>query len=84
MRLDLHAIRLGETIARLRDDLGMTQADLAAKASLTQQQLSKLEKAKGCNLETLLKVCEALDMDLGLKPRAEDMAPPSTKTSRTS
>lgn len=66
---ELHAARLAIEIAQARDNLGMTQADLATKAHITQQQLSKVENAKACNVETLFKVCDALEMDLTLRPR---------------
>jgi HTH-type transcriptional regulator / antitoxin HipB len=66
---DMHAARLAIEIAQARENLGMSQADLASKAHITQQQLSKVENAKACNVETLFKVCDALEMDLTLSPR---------------
>lgn len=66
---ELHAARLAIEIAQARENLGLTQADLATKAHITQQQLSKVENAKACNVDTLFKVCDALEMDLTLSPR---------------
>jgi HTH-type transcriptional regulator / antitoxin HipB len=66
---ELHAVRLAIEIAQARESQGMTQSDLASKAHITQQQLSKVENAKACKVETLFKVCDALGMDLVLRPR---------------
>lgn len=66
---DLHAARIAIEIAQARECLKMTQSDLAKRAHITQQQLSKVENAKACKVETLLKVCDALGMDLTLMPR---------------
>lgn len=66
---ELHAARLAIEFAQAREDQGLTQSDLAARAHITQQQLSKVENAKACKLETAMKVADALGMDLTLKPR---------------
>lgn len=57
------SIRLLETRARL----GLSQKDLAQKADITQQQLSKLENGVSYNITTLLKVCKALGLKLELE-----------------
>jgi transcriptional regulator with XRE-family HTH domain len=67
---ELHAARLAMEIAQARENQGMTQSTLAARARITQQQLSKVENAKACKLETVMKVADALGMELTLKPRA--------------
>jgi transcriptional regulator with XRE-family HTH domain len=66
---ELHAARLAVEIAQAREKQGMTQSALAFRARITQQQLSKVENAKACKVETLFKVCDALGMELTLKPR---------------
>ena len=66
---ELHFARLAIEIAQERESQKLTQSDLASKAQITQQQLSKVENAKACKVETLLKVCDALGMDLVLIPR---------------
>ena len=66
---ELHAARLAVEIAQIREEKSMTQSDLASRAHITQQQLSKIENAKACKVETLFKVCDALGMDLVLSPR---------------
>lgn len=69
---ELQAARLAVEIAQAREKQGMTQSALASRAHITQQQLSKVENAKACKVETLFKVCDALGMELTLKPRGED------------
>lgn len=68
---ELQAARLAAEIAAARDKQGMTQSDLASRAHITQQQLSKVENAKACKVETLIKVADALGMEVTLKPRTD-------------
>lgn len=58
-------------IAKRREKKGLTQRQLARRAEISQQQVSRVEKAgvSGMNLKTLVKVCDALDLDISLKPR---------------
>ena len=51
-----------------REHLGLSQGEVARKAKITQQQLSKIENGINCNISTFLKVCTALgiQVDLGL------------------
>ena len=79
--LELRAARLAVEIALARDRQGMTQAALAFRAGITQQQLSKIENSKACKVETLLKVCGALGMDLVLSPRKEGAKEPKKRRS---
>jgi HTH-type transcriptional regulator/antitoxin HipB len=46
--------------ARMRD--GISQAQLAKRANVTQQQLSKVENGINCNMTTFLRVCNALKL----------------------
>jgi len=57
--------------ARLKN--GMTQKELAAKAGVTQQMLSRVENAATPNvtLNTISQICSALGMDVGLVPPAK-------------
>lgn len=66
---ELQFARLAVAIAEARENQKLTQSDLASKARITQQQLSKVENAMACKVETLLKVCDALGLDLVLSPR---------------
>ena len=51
------------------EELGLSQKELANKSHITQQQLSKIENGINCNIDTLLKVCDALNLDIFLKKR---------------
>lgn len=60
-------IELAIKIAEARNKLGITQQELAIKANITQQQLSKVENGISFNITTFLKICNALDMKINLK-----------------
>ena len=59
-----HLLELGLAIARTRELRGMSQAELAQRCRVTQQQLSKIENGVNCNLLTFIKVSSALGFDL--------------------
>lgn len=50
-----------------REQLGLSQQELAKRAKITQQQLSKIENGINCNLATFLKVCNALGLKIDLE-----------------
>ena len=54
-------------IAEERNKLNLSQKELAARAKITQQQLSKIENGVNCNVETLLKICNTLNMKLKIE-----------------
>jgi len=43
---------------------GISQAELARKAHITQQQFSKVENGNNCNMQTFIRVCTALGLKL--------------------
>lgn len=60
-------IELAVKIASERNKLGISQAELARKAHVTQQQLSKVENGINCNMQTFIKVCTALGLKLNFE-----------------
>jgi len=58
-----------------REMNALSQKEVAKKAHITQQQLSKVENGVNCNIITFLKVCNALGLDINFN------RPPSTKKS---
>jgi DNA-binding XRE family transcriptional regulator len=63
---DLLALTLAMHEARKK--AGLSQADIAEKAKLTQQQVSKIEKGIDCNITTFLKVCKAMGFRRIIQP----------------
>jgi HTH-type transcriptional regulator/antitoxin HipB len=55
-------LKIGMEIAEARTHAGMSQNELARRANVTQQQLSKIENGINCNMLTFLKVCRALGL----------------------
>ncbi|MES0488460.1 MAG: helix-turn-helix transcriptional regulator [Leptospirales bacterium] len=56
-------------IQKERTKKDLSQSALAKIAGITQQQLSKIENAVNSNIVTYLKVLNALDYSLGVKPQ---------------
>lgn len=59
--------QIGFKISQERTAQCMSQKQLAEKAKITQQQLSKIENGDNCNVVTLLKVCKALKFRMVLE-----------------
>ena len=59
-------LQLSNRIYEERKKAGLTQSQLANKAQITQQQLSKIEKGLNFNIKTFLKVCYALGVRMNL------------------
>lgn len=60
-------LELSLKIVETRQNLGISQQELASKADITQQQLSKIENGINCNIKTFLKACHALKMKLNFQ-----------------
>jgi HTH-type transcriptional regulator / antitoxin HipB len=71
---ELRLAKLAVQIAKQREGKGLTQAELATRAHITQQQVSKVEHAgvSGFNVITLFRLCDALGLELTLSPRKEN------------
>jgi predicted transcriptional regulator len=59
-------LELSMQVLNTRKNLGMSQDELARKAHITQQQLSRIESGMNYTLSTLLKVCQVLQVKLNL------------------
>jgi transcriptional regulator with XRE-family HTH domain len=55
---------IGETVRRYRRENNLTQKELAKQAALTQAAISQIENGKRSGLESLRKLCSALNKDL--------------------
>ncbi len=59
-------LQLSLQVLNTRKNLGLSQDELARKAHITQQQLSRIESGMNYTLSTLLKVCQVLRVKLNL------------------
>ena len=57
-------LSLALKICEERNNLGLSQTQLATKAKVTQQQLSRIETGQNCNILTLVKVSRALNLSI--------------------
>jgi len=62
MMMEIDYKQIGKRIAKRRDVLDMTQAELAEKADLSATYTGNVERGAKCSIETLLKICAALDV----------------------
>ena len=64
-------IEISLELHEIREKLGLSQSEVAKKAKITQQQLSKIENGENCNILTFIKVCKALDLDFNFVNRKQ-------------
>lgn len=65
MKKDTSLNQIGASIAKLREDRGMTQADLAKKIDSTQSVVARIEKGEqNLSALTLAKISKALDREI--------------------
>jgi transcriptional regulator with XRE-family HTH domain len=65
----MRGLSIGQLIAMIRKQLGMSQKILSARAKIPQSTLSRVEQNKwDPNVSTLKKILHALSCDLGLVP----------------
>lgn len=57
---------LSSEINKIRLEKNITQKELASRAGITQQQLSKVELGANCNMSTFISVALALGATIGL------------------
>ncbi len=59
-------IEISLMLHETRERNGLSQKEVAQKAHITQQQLSKVENGINCNIITFLKVCNALGLYISI------------------
>lgn len=68
-------IVLANRLARLREDLGISQADLAQALGVKQPEVSRIEGREDLKLSTLRRYAEALGYDVEIKVRPRQGQP---------
>jgi transcriptional regulator with XRE-family HTH domain len=68
---EIKALRVGVQIAKLRQQKGLTQTQLAAKVGMSAPNISRIEASPAQNLTlgTLVKLFGALDHEIAISPR---------------
>lgn len=61
--------RIGQVITKRRQELNLSQRDLAGKCGLNQPQIVRLEQGENVSLDTLQKVASSLELEFDLVPR---------------
>ena len=60
----MHYKIIGQNISEYRRELSLTQEQLAERAGISQQFLSKLENGKGVpSVATIMSLCDAMDLE---------------------
>jgi transcriptional regulator with XRE-family HTH domain len=60
---------IGDAIRLARKDLGLTQVQLAELAGITYRPIYLIEDGKSIRLETLLRIGDALGLEVTLRPK---------------
>ena len=66
--------QIGAALRRRRRGLNLTQTALAAQASVRQATVSAAEAGETMQLDTLLNILAALDLEMVLRPRTKGRA----------
>ena len=62
--------RIGQDIAQLRKEKGMTQQDLADRVEMQRAHIARIEAGRySVGLDTLQAIADALDADIRIVPR---------------
>ncbi len=73
------AVAVGEAIRRARQVLGVTQAELAARAGLSANYVARLERGElGPSLWVAARLCEALEVHVESLVTRQTAPPPGT------
>lgn len=76
LKASVERLKVISKIVELREKLGMTQAELAARVGVSQPFIARLENDEAANLslETLVKLVEALDGAIEIRIRSTKKA----------
>lgn len=67
-----NATQVGPTLRGIRQELGLTQAQVGQKLGLPQKEISKMERgAERTSVERLFLLLSALQVELVLRPRGD-------------
>jgi DNA-binding Xre family transcriptional regulator len=68
---ELKTLRVGAQLARLRQEAGLSQTQLAAKVGMSAPNISRIESSSSQNLtlQTLVKLFGALDHEIAIVPK---------------
>ena len=67
-----HRERIGQQVAKLRKDRGLSQRALAELCGVTFQNINKIELGRySVGLDVLSKICDSLGCELLIKEKAE-------------
>lgn len=70
MNIKEQRIRIGQEIAELRKQRGMTQQDVSDKAAILRPHITRVELGKyNFGFDTLQAIADALDADIRIVPR---------------
>lgn len=64
-------VALGKQVKAVRKALGLTQVQLAELAELSYRPIYRLEDGESIQLETLVKICDALGYAVAIVPKGE-------------
>lgn len=70
MNIEQQRIRIGQEIAELRRQRGMTQQNVSDKTAIRRPHISRIEQGRySVGFDTLQAIADALDADIRIVPR---------------
>lgn len=65
---------IGEKLKEKRERMGLSQREVAEKTKLTNISVCNVEKGLSCNLQTILRICEVLELRIELVDAIDNSA----------
>ena len=80
---ELRSLRIGVQLAKLRQQRGFSQTQLAAKVGMSAPNISRIESnpSQNMTLQTMVKLFKALDYEVTITPRPRRSGRQAGKTS---